>query len=90
VSDDDWRVRGQALHLQGRTLVWAVWRPYRDGWDHDHCEFCWAEISDRPIDDHTQYNAAWVTADDHYSWICPGCFEDFRLRFDWEVEAPPD
>jgi hypothetical protein len=61
------------------------WRPSRPGWDHDHCEFCSGEISDRPIDDHTQFNAAWVTADDEDHWVCPQCFDDFRDRFGWSI-----
>jgi hypothetical protein len=89
-ADDDWRLKNQASYLAGRTLVWARWTPYREGWDHDHCEFCWDEISDRPVDEHTRYNAGWVTADDHYHWICPRCFEDFDERFAWKVEPTPD
>ena len=85
VAEDDWRLQGQERYLTGRTLRWAVWWSYQEGWDHDHCEFCWAEISDRPIDDHTEYNAMWVTADDDYHWICPNCFSDFRTRFGWSV-----
>ena len=85
--DSDWRLMNQEPYLAGRTLRWATWTPYRDGWDHDHCSFCSAEISDRPVDDHTEYNAAWVTADDSYHWVCPPCFEDFRARFAWVVLA---
>ena len=47
------------------------------------------EISDRPIDDHTEYNAAWVT-DDDYHWVCSTCLEDFRARLAWLVETTPD
>jgi hypothetical protein len=88
VADDDWRLTDQDRYLAGRTVRWAVWWPCRDGWDHDHCEFCWAEISDRPVDEHTEYNAAWVTENDHH-WICPTCFADFRERFAWVIEAEP-
>jgi hypothetical protein len=93
VADDDWRLQGQDEYLSGRTLRWATWWPYREGWDHDHCEFCWSEISDQPVDEHVQHNAAWVTEDDDYHWICPRCFEDFREQFAWVVADlgnPPD
>ena len=70
-------------------MRWSVWSPYREGWDHDHCAFCWAEISDQPIDEHTEHNTAWVT-DDNYHWICPKCFDDFRERFAWVIEAEPN
>ncbi len=84
-DSNDWRLMGQESFLAGREMRWMTWRPYREGWDHDHCDFCSAEISDRPIDDHTEFNEAWVTADDEYHWVCPRCFGDFRDRFGWTV-----
>ena len=86
VSDDDWRLMGQGRFLRGRRMKWMAWRSFRPGWDHDHCEFCGAEISDRPVDEHTEFNAAWVTADDEYHWVCPRCFDDFATRFAWITE----
>ena len=83
---DDWRLRDQSNYLLGRTMRWATWTPYRENRDHDHCEFCAAEISDRPVDEHTEYNAGWVT-EDNYHWICPVCFADFREQFGWAVEG---
>lgn len=80
---------GQEKYLLGAQLRWMVWRPYRPGWDHDQCAFCQSEISDRPVDEHTLYNAAWVTASDEYTWICPSCFDDFRERFRWEIVPTP-
>jgi hypothetical protein len=88
VSDNDWRVTNQSNYLTGSRFRWAVWWPYREGWDHDHCEFCFAEISDRLIDGHTEVNVAWVTLDD-YRWVCPKCFEHFRHRFRWTVADAP-
>lgn len=76
----------QDRFLLGRTLRWATWSPYRDGWEHDHCAFCWAEISDRPVDDHTEFNVAWVTDDGNHC-VCPECFDDFRERFRWAVDG---
>lgn len=89
MKDNDWRLQGQEKYLLRRALKWSVWTPYREGWDHDHCSFCWAKISDRPFDEHdehVQLSAAWVTTDDNYSWICPTCFDDFRQRFEWSVD----
>ena len=90
MDDNDWRLQGQERYLAGRMVRWSAWRPFRDGWDHDHCAFCSAEISNKDLDDHTEFNAAWVTADDNYHWICPPCFEDFRGRFEWTIEDPPN
>ena len=87
IEDDDWRLQGQEKYLLGRTMRWTTWVPYREDWDHDHCECCMAKISDRfnVGDDHVQYKAAWVTADDSYRWVCRECFSDFRSRFAWSV-----
>ena len=63
-----------------------TWRPSQPDWDHDHCSFCMAKISDRPVDGDTEYNAAWVTSNDEYHWVCPVCFEDFRESFRWTVD----
>ena len=73
---------GQESYLAGRSLRFARWTPYRLGWDHDHCDFCSAEISDDQTG-HADFNEAWVTADDDYTWVCPKCFNDFRERFGW-------
>jgi hypothetical protein len=87
VDDDDWRLQGQEEYLVGRRLRWAKWVG-RPDWDHDHCEFCWAEFS-AEVTEHSPHNAGWVTADDNDHWVCPGCFEDFRERFQWTVESGP-
>jgi hypothetical protein len=79
--DDDWRLQGQEPYLTGVELRWSTWA---ESCDHDHCEFCSAEISDRPVDDHTQFNQGWTT-NDRYRWVCPPCFDDFRERFRWTV-----
>ncbi|MES2171966.1 MAG: hypothetical protein V4479_14795 [Actinomycetota bacterium] len=84
---DDWRLRGQEDYLFGITMRHASWWPYRDGWDHDHCEFCWAEISEDQTG-HADYNEGWVSSDDSYHWVCDPCFSDFREKFQWVVEAP--
>lgn len=81
---EDWRLTGQEFSLVGRPLRRARWVPYRPGWDHDHCEFCWAEISDDRTG-HADLEEAWVTADDNRTWICPSCFDDFRARFRWVI-----
>ncbi len=86
MSTDDWRLLGQEKYLLDARLKWMTWRPYRPGWDHDHCAFCMAKISDRPVDGDTEYEAAWVTSIDEYHWVCPVCFEDFRETFRWTVE----
>jgi hypothetical protein len=85
----DWRLTNQETYLAGRTLVWRTWTSDRPDWDHDHCSFCWSEISDQPVGDHVSWNAAWVTSDDQYHWVCPDCFNDFAPTFRWHIEEAP-
>lgn len=85
-DEDDWRLTNQQDYLAGRELRWAVWSPFREGWDHDHCSFCWATISSSAGDDGAHFKAAWVTADDSYYWVCGPCFDDFRDAFAWTVQ----
>jgi hypothetical protein len=80
MADEDWRITNQEKTLAGRTFRWAAWTPYRPGWDHDHCEFCWEEFG-AADSDHVKFSAGWVTADDNRSWVCPACMTDFRDRF---------
>lgn len=88
VTDDDWRLTGQETYLAGRVLRWADWTPPRGGWEHDHCAFCWAEFAASKTD-HVDYTAGYVTDDDNYYWVCPQCFNDFRVRFGWTVVSTP-
>jgi hypothetical protein len=82
IDDQDWRLEGQEQSLrqmlQRAELRWTVWFSH-DGRDHDHCEFCWARIWDRPRSD-SEYGRGYVTRD-HNHWICEPCFADFRDRF---------
>ncbi len=80
--------KGQEKYLVDHTFHWVIWTAYRENWDHDHCQFCAAEVSDRPVDEHTEYNAAWAT-EGYGHWICPTCFDDFRDRFGLVVEGSP-
>lgn len=62
--------------------------PHR-GWDHDHCDFCWATFtaSATPDDDPEFLAAGYTIAEPERStfWVCARCFEDFRERFSWTV-----
>lgn len=75
---DDWRRRGQESYLAGRILIEQRYQPYREGWDHDHCEFCWGKFSLSPGDLHAGYST-----EDSYHWVCPDCYEDFKDEFNW-------
>jgi len=79
-APDDWRRQGQERFLKGRRLTLQRYRPYRDGWEHDHCEFCGAKFS---LVDETLHQG-YVT-DDGYHWICESCFSDFQIEMEWRV-----
>lgn len=81
---DDWRLTGQEEYLQGVRLIYSKYTPYREGWDHDHCEFCSRKLAVEG-GDFTEGNSTV----DRYYWICPECFEDFKDQFQWST-TPDD
>lgn len=87
MSDSDWRLTGQEECLSGVTLVHRRWKESRSGWDHDHCEFCFAKFGDERLPD--ALREGWTTPDE-YRWICDTCFSDFKDRFNWHVLEKPD
>jgi hypothetical protein len=70
--------------LKGVRLRFSHYRPYREGWDHDHCEFCGKTFSARLGD----LSEGYCTLDE-YHWICQDCFSDFKEEFGWMVESKP-
>lgn len=78
---EDWRNTGQEDYLMGVKLFLKKYTTYREGWDHDHCEFCMAKFSVLIADCFTE---GYATEDD-YRWICKQCFEDFKEHFKWET-----
>jgi len=78
---DDWRRQGQEEYLRGVRLLHMAYVPYRPGWEHDHCEFCYARLSQSEGDLQVGY-----TTTDHYRWICEDCFADFCDEFEWKVQ----
>jgi hypothetical protein len=76
----DWRLQGQERFLKGVQLRHVDYKPYREGWDHDHCEFCGRKFSLAPGDFHGGY-----ATKDFFHWICESCFADFSSSFGWTV-----
>jgi hypothetical protein len=74
----DWRLQGQEKYLLGTTLYWRSYTKYRDGWDHDHCEFCRVTF----MEEHgPEILTEGYSTKDGYRWICKRCFDDFRCLF---------
>ncbi|MEA2165096.1 MAG: hypothetical protein QOK37_3223 [Thermoanaerobaculia bacterium] len=81
---NDWRLRNQLTYLKGVVLEWRPYRAFREGWEHDHCEFCWDKFAEG--DDADVLHAGYATADE-LRWICATCFADFKDLFAWVVVA---
>lgn len=79
---EDWRLQGQERYLKGLTLTWRTYRVPNAGWDHDHCEFCWAKFMMNGTRD--SLKEGYVTLDSQH-WICKDCYEDFCGIFEWQV-----
>jgi len=71
-----WRKRPALTSIDGKQVTLYIGQSYDttkfsvipDGWDHDHCEFCWSTISDRQ----DEINKAYTNGK---KWICPKCFQ---------------
>jgi phage terminase large subunit-like protein len=79
---NDWRLNGQEKYLNGAVLSWKKYTKYREGWDHDHCEFCRAKFMEQPGPEILTEGFA---TPDNYRWICKSCFEDFKDMFQWQI-----
>lgn len=75
--NNDWCITNQKNYLFKKNLKKGPFKPYREGWEHQHCAFC----SER-IDSST--NVAYST-EDGYHWICKECFRDFKTMFEWNL-----
>ena len=83
-ATDDWRLTTQLSYMKGATLIWREYTTVSDGWDHEHCEFCFQKFMAVPADKDAE--TAGYTTPDEDRWVCKQCFEDFRDRFEWRVE----
>ena len=77
---DDWRIFDQPDYLYKAVCEKRKYTKYSETWDHEHCVFCWAKISEYEGDIHECYHA--IDAD---VWICEACFDDFKDMFQWTV-----
>jgi hypothetical protein len=78
---DDWRLSGQDRYLRGAQFRWCAYKAPSPSWNHDHCEFCSAELAGVGSN---VLHEGWQT-EDGYRWVCDGCFQDFRGSLGFEV-----
>ncbi len=79
-APDDWRRQGQERFLNSVKLIKREYYPFREGWDHDHCEFCGDKFSL-----HTSDLKEGYSTEDGYHWICNQCFNDFKEEYNWQL-----
>ena len=84
IEPNDWRLSTPKDYLKGRAWIRKPYRKYREGWDHDHCEFCWAKFMEPGTPD--TLHEGYSTRDDYW-WVCSQCFDDFRELFGWTIAA---
>ncbi|MDR3076074.1 MAG: hypothetical protein LBU26_02135 [Synergistaceae bacterium] len=77
---NDWRFQGQDKYLNEAELLHMPYLPYSEQWEHEHCDFCTAKISNYEGDLHIAY----CTINKRH-WICEECFNDFKDMFKWKV-----
>jgi hypothetical protein len=82
-QESDWRLRGQERYLSSAKLMHSAYQPYRQGWEHDHCSFCWKRFC---VDDPDCEKQGYCT-EDRYYWICEPCFTDFRDMFHFQLDS---
>ncbi|MBQ9986328.1 MAG: hypothetical protein IJP38_08490 [Oscillospiraceae bacterium] len=77
MNNNDWRLTNQMNYLFRKKLIKGAFKPYREGWEHELCEFC-AERIDNTTDEV-------YSTEDRYHWICKECYNDFKDMFEWEM-----
>jgi hypothetical protein len=80
---DDWRI-DNAKWTRGAVLHFRKYTRFREDWDHDHCEGCWAKFMESGSPE--ILSEGYVT-DDNYRWICPQCFQDLKVQMGWKLDS---
>lgn len=82
MDKNDWRRQGQEVYLSNKSFTLKTYTPRSESWEHDHCEFCSAKISQDSSDIKQAYST-----DDNYHWVCQSCFKDFKEEFGWSIKS---
>lgn len=77
----DWRIES-GKWTRGAVLQFKRYTLYREGWDHDHCECCWAKFAESEGPDVLTEGYA---TEDNYRWICPTCFHELKDVMGWKL-----
>jgi hypothetical protein len=87
---EDWRLTNLETqpNLQGVSFARQPYRPYRAGWDHDHCAACGAKLI-ASGDDNGACHEGYATTAHYlhgpaYEWVCVPCFHAFAPAMGWQ------
>jgi len=80
--EEDWREQGQEEYLSGLHFTWQTYTPYKEGWEHDHCEFC----SQKFCNNIESCLTEGYSAEDGYRWVCKQCMIDFQEKYNLLLE----
>ena len=88
---DDWRLSFvEESRMLNKRLLKKKFEA--DGYyDHVHCEFCWAKISEYTDTLHygyyTEIQVGAALEMTREAWICEECYNDFKEMFHWTLES---
>jgi hypothetical protein len=82
--DDAWIIAREKL-IRSKNLHWSRYTQPSPDWDHDHCEFCFRRFAE-PSAGYNDSVETGYTTPDRFNWICRGCVEKYKDRFNWVVE----
>jgi hypothetical protein len=80
----DWRIDNLKF-TRGALLQFKKYHPFREGWDHDHCEGCSVKFMESGG---PEVLIEGYATEDNYRWICPTCFRELRAVMGWKLLAP--
>jgi hypothetical protein len=98
----DWRLEHLETqpYLRDAAFVRKPYRAPRADWDHDHCDACWAKLSEVEVPGEVTQNEGFATtvvyskgADSErvcVEWVCVECFALFRNEMGWVEGHPGD
>lgn len=90
-NPNQWKI-DFASYLANATLYRRRWSTPTATWGHDHCEACWAKLSDYDAPDILREGyttGVALPSQPGYAWVCPACFEDLKPVLGWEAADDP-
>ena len=80
---EDWRLESYRGHLNNEEFELKKFHSSKNN-DHEHCEFCFKEITDLLIENEDCDNEGYCCLNrstKQTNWVCKECFNDFKSKF---------